>query len=206
MIPKNPKFLVPVQALSKVFAAKVRDGLKGAGLLPQVPSQAWSQKWVVHAQPAGSGQKVLEYLGRYVFRIAITHSRLESLQEGQVTFRYRNNKTQQIQRVRLPVAEFIKRFLEHILPRGLPKVRHYGLDSAAARQRHVSAKALLSSTSASPQPGELAQPSNRSVSVAEKLWRCPQCRTGQLRLLGKLVSTDAVLCCGRVMLLKKIPP
>ncbi len=97
---KNPAFLVPVQALSKIFRAKMRDGLRAAGLLHQVPAQVWQQPWVVHAQHAGRGDKVLEYLGRYVFRIAISQSRLESLQDGQVTFRYRDNQSQQIKRVR----------------------------------------------------------------------------------------------------------
>ena len=207
MPPKNPKFLLPVQALSKVFRAKVRDGLKAAGLLLQVPSKTWSQKWVVHAQHAGSGQKVLDYLGRYVFRIAITHSRLESLQAGQVTFRYRDNQTQQLKRVRLPVAEFVKRFLQHVLPSGLAKVRHYGLDSAACRQRQVAAMALLRTTSMTPSsPDSQLSASHPPACAGEKLLRCPQCRTGRLRWLGRLVSPEALLYCGRVVLLKKIPP
>jgi len=204
--PKNPKFLVPVQALSKVFRAKVRDGLKAAGLLTQVGSKAWSQKWVVHALAAGRGQKVLDYLARYVFRIAITHSRLESLQDGVVTFRYRNNKTQQIQKVRLAVKDFIQRFLEHVLPKGLPKVRHYGLASAACAGRRTAAMALLATTSLPVESNDSLPASNRAVSSQDKILRCPQCRTGQLRLLGKLLSPDRVLCCGRVILLKKIPP
>jgi hypothetical protein len=203
--PKNPKFLVPVQALSKIFRAKVRDGIKAAGLLLKVPGKTWSQKWVVHAQAAGSGQKVLDYLARYVFRIAISHSRLESLHEGQVTFRYRDNQTQQIKKVSVPVQEFIKRFLQHVLPKGLAKVRHYGLNSAACRKRHTAAMALL--PKASCVAGVSDPLSSPVVSSTEKTLLCPQCRTGQLRLLGRLVAPDAVLCCGgRVILLRKIPP
>jgi hypothetical protein len=114
---KNPKFLVPVRALSVIFRAKIRDGLKAAGLLARIPNQVWTQPWVVHAQHAGSGQKVLDYLGRYVFRIAITQSRLECLEADHITFRYRDNRTQQIKRVRLPLREFIWRFLQHVLPK-----------------------------------------------------------------------------------------
>lgn len=132
---KNPAFLVPVRALSKIFQAKFRHGLRAAGLLAQVPAKAWQQPWVAHAQHAGSGEKVLEYLGRYIFRIAISHSRLESLDQGQVTFRYRDNQSQQIQRVRLPAAEFLQRFLAHVLPQGLPKIRHYGLAASASQDR-----------------------------------------------------------------------
>jgi hypothetical protein len=67
VLPKNPKFLVPVRALSIIFAAKLRAALKKARLLDQAPSDVWNRPWVVHCQHAGSGEKVLDYLGRYVF-------------------------------------------------------------------------------------------------------------------------------------------
>ena len=77
--PKNPRFLVPGYALSAIFRAKVRDALEEAGLLGAVPEGLWSstKKWVVHLKHAGTGHKVLDYLARYVFRIAITNSRIE---------------------------------------------------------------------------------------------------------------------------------
>jgi uncharacterized C2H2 Zn-finger protein len=201
---KNPNFLVPVRALSKVFRAKVRDGLKAAGLLPQVPAAAWSQPWVVHAQPAGSGQKVLDYLARYVFRIAITHSRLEKLEAGQVTFRYRDNRTQQLKRVQISAADFLKRFLQHVLPKGLAKVRHYGLDSAACAERHAAALALLQT----PEPAAQPQPPSAGpvTSGEEKTLRCPRCQTGRLHWLGRLVPPDGLIWHGRLVRLKKIPP
>jgi Putative transposase/Transposase zinc-binding domain len=192
---KNPKFLVPVRALSRIFRAKVRDALKAAGKWEQVPVEAWKKKWVVHAQHAGSGQKVLDYLGRYVFRIAITQSRLESLQDGQVTFHYRDNRTQQIKRVRLPVAEFIQRFLQHVLPKGFAKVGHYGLDSSACGERLVAAMALLLATSVPP-PNPQSQPlsSNEVPSETDDVLRCPHCRIGRLIWLGQILPS------------KKIPP
>ena len=194
---KNPKFLVPVRAFSLIFRAKVRDGLKAAGKLERVSPELWKPqfKWVVHAQHAGSGQKVLDYLGRYVFRIAITQSRLECLEAGQVTFRYRDNRTQTIKRVRLPAAEFVQRFLQHILPKGLPKVRHYGLDSSACAQRHSQTMALLQTSSAAPQAPALQRLT--TVNPGSRLGparRCPHCGTGQLRWLGQLWPS------------KKIPP
>jgi hypothetical protein len=66
-VPKNPAFLVPVRALSVIFRATVCDGLRRAGLLDQVVPSTWTTPWVVHAQHAGGGQRVLDYLGRYVF-------------------------------------------------------------------------------------------------------------------------------------------
>src|SRR3990172_10427824 len=80
-----------------------------AGLLDQVPCDIWTKPWVVHCQHAGRGQKVLDYLGRYIFRVAIANSRLERIQDGQVTFRYRDNRTQQLRRVTLSGVEFLHR-------------------------------------------------------------------------------------------------
>lgn len=191
---KNPAFLVPVQALSKIFRAKMRDGLRAAGLLHQVPAQVWQQPWVVHAQHAGSGDKVLEYLGRYVFRIAISQSRLESLQEGQVTFRYRDNQSQQIRRVRLTTEEFLRRFLQHVLPPGLPKVRHYGLAASACQERHAAAQRLLAVAAAhSPTPSP-SQRSKPTLAPPDQPMLCPACRLGRLVWLARLPSP------------RKIPP
>lgn len=182
---KNPEFLVPVRALSVIFRAKICHAMRAAGLLEKVPSNIWKKKWVVHCQHAGSGQKVLDYLGRYVFRIAISHSRLEALEQGQVTFRYRDNRTQQIKRVTLAAAEFIQRFLQHVLPRGLTKVRHYGLSSAASGQRHAQALALLQTAAAAQAQCSTPEPKAATAPV-EPRHPCPYCRTGKLVWLGSL--------------------
>src|SRR5216117_3134002 len=100
--PKHPKFLVPDRALSIIFRAKFCAGLKRAGLLSNAPIPAWKKNWLVHSQHAGRGDKVLDYLGRYIFRIAISNSRLESIDNGMVRFRYRDNRSQEIRRVTLP--------------------------------------------------------------------------------------------------------
>lgn len=190
---QHPNFLVPVRALSVIFRAKLRDRLKRAGLWSQVPAKVWKQKWVVHAQHAGSGQKVLDYLGRYVFRIAISHSRLETLEQGQVTFRYRDNRTQQIKRVGLTVQEFVQRFLQHVLPRGLTKVRHYGLSSSACGSRHAAAMALLQ-TASPPAPSDPPSlPANQPCTQPpEPIARCPHCGTGRLVWLGQILPSRKV--------------
>ncbi|MEK7404081.1 MAG: transposase, partial [Acidobacteriota bacterium] len=141
--PKNPAYLVPVKALSIIFRAKVCAALKKAKLLPQTPPQVWKKDWVVHCQPAGTGRKVLDYLGRYVFRIAITNSRLEQIDNGQVRFCYRDGRTQKLQRLTLPAVEFIGRFLQHVLPRGCAKVRYYGIWSNSSRKQLDQARVLL---------------------------------------------------------------
>ena len=192
---RHPHFLVPVRALSVLFRAKIRDGLKAAGLLDRVPAKAWRQPWVVHAQPAGRGEKVLEYLGRYVFRIALTQSRLEALENGQVTFRYRDNRTQQVKHLRLSAAQFVQRFLQHVLPKGLAKVRHYGLAASACQKRHAAARTLLP-TSATPSPDPQPPPPTapQPLSGPPAARPCPHCRTGRLVFLGWLPPA------------KKIPP
>jgi hypothetical protein len=87
----------------------------------------------VQIQHAGRGDKVLEYLGRYAFRIAISNSRLEKFENGQVTFAYRHNKTQELKHPTLPAQEFIRRFLRHVLPKGFVKVRSYATLLAGAK-------------------------------------------------------------------------
>lgn len=188
--PKNAKFLVPVHALSKIFRAKIRDGFKAAGLSATVPPAVWGRckKWVVHAQPAGQGHKVLEYLGRYVFRIAITNSRLECLHQGQVTWRYRDGRTQQIHRLTLPAAQFLSRFLQHVLPKGFAKVRHYGLGSAACQARLQQARDLLQQLKPAmatlPVPSSVTLPSDNSCQTSQP---CPYCHKGRLVLIGQLL-------------------
>jgi len=130
--PKNPAFLVPVDALSAIFRAKICAALKKAGLLKQVPPTVWKKDWVEHCQHAGYGHKVLDYLGRYLFRVAITNSRLEKIEQGGVTFRYRDNRSQQMCRATLPGVESIRRFLHPVLPRGSAKVRYYGIWSGSS--------------------------------------------------------------------------
>lgn len=130
---KHPRFLVPDYALSEIFRAKIKAGLQELNWL-EASAPCWKQKWNVHCRQAGAGEKVLHYLARYVFRIGISNSRLEELEEGQVTFRYRDNQTQQLHHITVPAEEFIGRFLQHVLPKGFVKVRTYGLWSAAQKE------------------------------------------------------------------------
>lgn len=186
LAPKNVAFLVPVRALSVIFRAKLRDAFRQAGLLDQVPTAVWQKPWVVHAQPAGSGLKVLSYLARYVFRVAITNSRLEAFDQGQVTFRYRDNQTQQLRHVCLPAEEFIARFLQHTLPQGFPKVRHYGLASTARAQDRVRARGLLPSPAVVSDPAATLQLSTSNASAVTTAPLCPRCRRGHLLLIQTL--------------------
>ena len=190
--PTHPAYLVPVRALSAIFRAKLCAAVKKAGLLAQVPSTVWKKDWVVHAQPAGRGLKVLEYLGRYVFRIAISNSRIERIEDGQVTFHYRDNRSQPLRRVTIPALDFLARFLQHVLPRGCTKVRYYGIWSSARRADLDQARALLGGapipvTTAdrpvAPVPDPVILPTPAT---------CPQCRVGHLIVIEVLRSQRKV--------------
>jgi hypothetical protein len=136
-------FFVHVKPLSRLFRAKFRAALRQAGLLEQVPTQVWGQEWVVHCQPVGSGQAALKYLATYIFRVALSNHRILKLQEGQVTFRYRESDTRRWKTATLPAEEFIRRFLQHLLPKGFQKVRYYGFFSPSQRHRLHQVRALL---------------------------------------------------------------
>lgn len=183
-------FLFPGYVLSRVFRSKMRAALRRAGLLDHVSPDPWTHDWVVHVQPAGAGQRVLEYLGRYVFRIAITNRRIERFDEGRVTFRYRDRRTGHLARRTLPAPTFLARFLQHVLPRGFAKVRHYGLASPTCRRQLDAARAALPPA---PTPGASSNTSDDSVSTAATARvvipdadRCPGCHVGRLVVVAIL--------------------
>jgi len=178
--PPNPAFLVPVRALSVIFRAKIRDALQKANLSTPLAQKFWTQPWVVHCQHAGSGDKVLEYLARYLFRVAISNSRLKAFDHGQVTFAYRDNRTQQPRQVTLPAQQFIDRFLQHVLPQGFRKVRSYGLASATSHTGLEKARSLLTPSTASTAPPLEPALEAPSPTAVNDLPLCPSCRIGHL--------------------------
>lgn len=137
----------------------------------------------MHCQAVGDGTRALEYLARYVFRVAIANSRILSCQDGVVTFSFRDKKTGQTRLVRLKAVEFIRRFLDHLLPSGFQKVRHYGFFSPTCsvsieRIRRLIAQKTgrplrLDRSAAEPMPGPF----------------CPHCG-GRLRVLAIQLPAD----------------
>jgi hypothetical protein len=125
-------FLVHVKPLSKLFRGKFRAALKKTELYKQLSLAVWQQEWVVHCKPVGNGEAALKYLAPYIFRVALSNNRIVTVEHEQVTFRYYDNKGKR-RYCTLSVQEFIRRFLQHILPKGFKKVRYYGLFSPAKR-------------------------------------------------------------------------
>jgi hypothetical protein len=169
-------FLVPVKALSQIFRAKFRDQLKKTALFPAVPARIWHKDWVVHSQAVGSGEQAFKYLAPYIFRVALSNNRLRKLEQGQVSFSYKDSPSDQIKHCTITAAEFIRRFLQHVLPPRFIKVRYYGLLSPAQRQLLQKARQLLLTTSK-------LKSQETPTSPPTKL--CPHCRQ-PLTLLGPL--------------------
>jgi hypothetical protein len=124
--PSRIDFFLPVKALSIIFRTKFRDLMKQAKLLDQIPNDVWQIAWNVNCQPVGSSQATLKYLAPYVFKVAISNSRIVALQDRTVLIRYRKPHSQRSRILTLDVMEFIRRFLQHVLPSGFMKIRYYG--------------------------------------------------------------------------------
>lgn len=142
----NNNYFVPVEALSILTAKRFSELLqKGApDIHKQIPPEVWQREWVSYCKPfKGDIDAILNYLGRYVFRIAITNARILSMDENSVTLRCKNNKTDGLKIRTISGVEFIRRFVQHILPRGFHKVRYYGLWSPAKRKTQASVQLML---------------------------------------------------------------
>ncbi|PYX29284.1 MAG: IS91 family transposase [Acidobacteria bacterium] len=196
-IPCRRKFFLPVKVLSRLFRGKflalLRDAFAAgklqfhgqlAPLREPARFHAWLRplqeiEWVVYAKlPFGGPEYVLKYLARYTHRVAISNGRLLSLENGQVTFQWRDSKdNNQIKTMTLDAVEFIRRFLLHILPSGFVKIRHFGFLS---RRRRSAALELCRQRLPQPVATTATAPilTERQQCAVER--RCPACRTGKM--------------------------
>lgn len=170
----NPMFLVPVRALSEIFRARVRDALRDRhpALFTAIPSAVWRSSWVVHSKPVGAGDKALSYLARYIYRVALADSAIVRHDDKDVVFRYRDGDTGQPQTARLAPEEFLRRFLQHVLPSGFRKVRHYGLHHSSKRKALRLLQAQLAFVRKLPLP-----PADKPVRAPLPPPVCPKCAT-----------------------------
>jgi hypothetical protein len=133
----NGKFLFPVKAMSTVFRARFVAALRGQfkGLEPSFYNALFNTNWVVYAKrPFGSPKHVIEYLGRYTHKVAISNHRITDIQNDRVTFRYKDYRDEsKIKLMTLDALEFIRRFSLHILPKGFMRIRHYGILSSSRK-------------------------------------------------------------------------
>jgi hypothetical protein len=205
-------FLFPVTALSPVFRGKFLSGLKRlfhAGTLKLAGSSApltdptaqhrlfntlHEKPWVLYTKRPFSGpEQVLDYLGRYTHRVAISNNRLVSLNNTEVRFRYKDYAHGNRRKVmRLDAQEFIRRFLLHVLPRGFMRIRHYGLiANRAKREKLAQAHTALDHPSvAQPQQPESVEAFWLRVAHLD-VHQCPHCYVGHMLVIGSISAPSA---------------
>ena len=203
-IRSREKYFLPKAVLAEVFRGKFVDALKLAFQDGQLNFQAnlkllaqpkifaaWlrplhRQDWVVYLKrPFGGPEYVLQYLGRYTHRVAISNHRLVSFKDGQVTFRWRDSAHHNQQKLKaLAVDKFLQRFLLHILPQGFVRIRHYGF--LASRRRATTLPLCFQLL------GAAHQPTTSSSEKSQPLYRCPKCG-GPMKVIERLTAADMQL-------------
>ena len=190
-----PNFLLPVKVLSKRFRTLMLEALAKAhvagdlqffGELESLRDPSTfsrflvplkHKKWVVYAKPPfGGPAHVLEYLGRYTHRVAISNHRLRKLEDGQVSFDWKDYRDQQMKVMTVPAEEFIRLFLQHALPTGFQRIRYYGFLANCHRAVKLE---LCRKLLATPYSDLLPKPTDYPDFCA-RLHRCPKCHIGTM--------------------------
>jgi len=194
-------FLFPVRALSTVFRAKYLDALQRAfaqqrltfagGTADLASAEAFArfvaalraEPWVVYAKrPFGGPAQVLQYLGRYTHRVAISNARLVDLQAGRVRFRWKDYADRGRQKMMaLSAEEFLRRFLLHVVPPGFVRIRYFGLLANRRRRALLDRCRVVLATPTPPAPSTQA-PSIAVAAPHADVHRCPHCGVGVMRL------------------------
>jgi hypothetical protein len=206
-IRSRPRFFLPIQVLRRVFRGKFVAGLKSAfqqgqlhlsGDLARLAQPnifaTWlrplfRKDWIVYCKPPfGGPEYVLQYLGRYTHRVAISNHRLISFANGQVTFRWRDSAHNNQQKVMtLSLDEFLRRFLLHLLPKGFVRIRHFGF--LANRRRSTLLPLCLAALST---VSSQTRPETTAAQESHPLWRCPNCG-GPMAVIERLTAAQLQL-------------
>jgi hypothetical protein len=141
--PSRIDFYLPVKAMSKIFKAKFRDEMRKSNLDSHIPQDVWDQDWVVNCQAMRAGAHSIRYLAPYVFKVAISNSRIIKVEDHKVFFKYKKPHSNRWRTMVLDVMEFMRRFLQHVLPCGFMKVRYYGFLSPGSSVPLERVKALI---------------------------------------------------------------
>jgi hypothetical protein len=151
-----------------------------------LPESLWQKDWVVHCKPAVQGTAVvLNYLARYIHRVAITNNRILSAEDGKVTFRCKGPGGTQTNTMTVSAEEFIRRFLQHVLPAGVHKVRYYGLWSPSYR-KNLSVLQQTLTPSAQDPPEACEEDIDAKADPPSEARPCPYCQRGTLIWIGRL--------------------
>lgn len=206
----KPSFLFPVRILARVFRGKLLEKLQNAVQHGQIRSsrgdphplleRAARKDWVVYSKPPfGGPEQVLRYLGRYTQRIAISNSRLVSMHDDQVTFRWKDRAHgHQTKLLTVDAAEFLRRFLLHVLPKRFVRIRHYGLLANSVRAKLLArCRELLEVDSIDGDPTPTTENPQSWQALLQRLTGkdvtlCPQCGKGHLVLIEHLPALRLV--------------
>jgi Putative transposase len=208
-IPARRNYLFPVRKLSSDFRGRFLKGLrqafdadelvfpgrlaalKEAAAFTELPARLAAKDWVVYSQPPfGGPDKVLEYLSRYTHRVAISNRRLLAIADGQVTFAYRDRRDgNQLKQLTIGAPEFLRRFLLHVTPPGLCRIRHYGfLSNRCKDQQLPRCRELLGQ----PPPPSAAAPLDLVALILRftgiDVTRCPNCQQGTLVAVERIFA------------------
>jgi hypothetical protein len=207
----KPDFFLPVRVLSRLFRRLFLESLQKAfdsgklqffgsleplrepGAFARQIARAKGSEWVVYAKrPFAGPQQVLDYVGRYTHRVAISNHRLVDIEDAKVRFQwkdYRDNS--QVKTMRLFAGEFIRRFLIHVLPDGFQRIRYYGFLGNRYRQQKLAlCRRLLGMQMPAQQP--IASPPEKDYRdryeelTGRSLHQCPECRQGHMLIVGVL--------------------
>ena len=172
-------YLFPKRAVSPIFRAIFIDMVRKLQPDFQIPKAPKNKKWVVHIKDAGHGtEAVLGYLARYVHRVAINNNRIKAVDEHTVTFNYQQKNDRSPKSLTMEAEEFIRRFLQHVPPKGFHKVRYYGLWSTVKQKKaeNIRLTMLLADT----QPPVSGKDETQSPNHPLEGRKCPNCGQGLL--------------------------
>lgn len=201
-------FLFPVKALSQVFREKFIDALKQARheqrLDQAIDEAAWNallvalrrHDWVVYAkEPLGGPAQVLDYLGRYTHKTAISNERIVAVRDGQVLFRVRDREHAGKKRIEsVPIDTFISRFMSHVLPSGFKRIRHYGVLANCHKSEQL-ARCREALDVPAPQPDVIETVDAFMRRVANNdITRCSCCAHGHFRFLEAIAPSRSAPC------------
>jgi len=187
------KYLFPKRAMSLVFRAKFMADLRAKMSIPQrVAKQAFKQKWVVYAKrPFASPKTVVEYLGRYTHKVAISNHRLLKVKQNGVSFTYKDYRDSSNMKVMtVSGTEFLRRFVQHILPHGFVRIRpggvpHYGFLASKNKAKELNeAKADLKQPKWKKKKYSLEQICEERLGI--KASQCPSCHSEALKVIRTL--------------------
>jgi hypothetical protein len=178
------KYLFPVKAMSRVFRGKFVALLKaflqseGLEFSDELRQEIYKKEWVVYAKrPFGGAGQVIEYLGRYTHKIAISNHRIQSIDNGEVLFNYKDyGDGGKVKTMTLVASEFLRRFCLHILPKGFRKIRHYGILSSRNKKKFRELQAKMA-------PEELKNEAIIYIHPGFKAKSCPCCGKGEMHVI-----------------------